>query len=347
MTILPAARRLFRSRSLFAPSPFGMAVSYLILGFWSFVILFPIYWLVVTSVKLPIQVFQGPVYLPWLDFQPSPHAWRYIFYDLRNDTLRPFLNTVVVSLWSSALALVLGGAASYALVRFRYRVSFGAVIFFLGSLALVILAVLAGVPWPVAAASGVALFLILLGTLGRRFQRGLGNNDIAFWMISQRILPPVAVVIPIYIVFQQFGLLDTRLALIITYMAVNLPIVVWLLRDYFETIPLELEESAAVDGASRLRIFVSIVLPLSVPGLVATFLFILVLAWNEYLLALFLSSANAQTLPLTIAAQNATRGPQWWYMSVLTLIMIVPVIFLALLLERFIARGLLIGALKG
>jgi multiple sugar transport system permease protein len=84
-----------------------------------------------------------------------------------------------------------------------------------------------------------------------------------------------------------------------------------------------------------------------VPGLVATFLFVLVFAWNEYLLALFLSSANAQTMPLTVAAQNATRGPQWWYMSVLILIMILPVIGMAIALERYIARGLLVGAVRG
>ena len=119
------------------------------------------------------------------------------------------------------------------------------------------------------------------------------------------------------------------------------------MRDYFQSIPLELEESAAIDGASRYRIFRTIVLPLSVPGLVATFLFVLVFAWNEYLFALFLTTAKAQTLPLTVAAQNATRGPQWWYMSVLILIMIVPVIAMAIALERYIARGLLVGALKG
>jgi multiple sugar transport system permease protein len=161
------------------------------------------------------------------------------------------------------------------------------------------------------------------------------------------MLPPVAVVIPIYVFFQQLKLLDTRTGLIITYVAINLPIVIWLMRDYFLTIPKELEECAAVDGASRYRIFWNIVLPVSLPGLVATFLFVLVFTWNEYLLALFLSGADAQTLPLTVAAQNATRGPQWWYMSVLILIMIIPVIAMAIMLERFIARGLLVGAVKG
>src|SRR5581483_900374 len=180
-----------------------------------------------------------------------------------------------------------------------------------------------------------------------RFHRSLGNNDIAFWMVSQRVLPPVAVVIPIYIMFQQLKLLDTWPALIITYVAANLPIVVWLMRDYFLTIPIELEECAAIYGASRYRTFWSIVLPLSVPAFVATFLFVLVFAWNEYLFALFLTNPNAQTLPVSIAAQNATRGPQWWYMSVLVLIMILPVIIMAILLERYMAKGLLVGAVKG
>jgi multiple sugar transport system permease protein len=166
-------------------------------------------------------------------------------------------------------------------------------------------------------------------------------------MISQRILPPVAVVIPIYVLFQQLRLLDTHAALIITYAATNLPIVVWLMRDYFDKLPWELEEAAVVDGASAFRVFRSITLPLSVPGLVATFLIVLVFAWNEYLLALFLSSADAQTMPLTVAAQNATRGPQWWYMSVLIQIMILPVVALAVALERVVSRGLLVGAVKG
>jgi multiple sugar transport system permease protein len=161
------------------------------------------------------------------------------------------------------------------------------------------------------------------------------------------MLPPVAVVIPIYVMFQKLSLLDTWPALIVTYVAANLPIVVWLMRDYFQSIPRELEECAAIDGASRYRTFWSIVLPLSVPGLVATFLFVLVFAWNEYLLALFLTTAKAQTLPLTVAAQNNTRGPQWWYMSVLILIMIIPVIAMAIALERYMAKGLLVGAVKG
>ena len=324
-----------------------MLVSYTLLFAWAFVVLFPLYWLAVTSLKTPLDVNDGPFYIPWRDFQPTLENWRYIFVDLGPDTFRPYTNTVVVGLTSTTITLILGSMAAYGLVRMRYQVSFGAIASFVAGVALAVVVIAAQVPWQVGAVAGFALFLLLLNTVARRVKRGVGNDDIAFWMISQRMLPPVAVVIPIYIFFQQLELLDTWAGLIIAYVASHLPIVVWLMRDYFQSIPIELEESASIDGASPYRIFRSIVLPLSIPGLVATFLFILVFAWNEYLIALFLTSANAQTLPLTVAAQNATRGPQWWYMSVLILIMIGPVIAMAIALERFIARGLLVGAVKG
>ena len=166
--------------------------------------------------------------------------------------------------------------------------------------------------------------------------------DIAFWLISQRILPPVAVVIPLYVLFQRIGLLDTLLALIVTYVATNLPIVVWLMRDYFSVAAVELEESASVDGASPFRIFRSIVLPVAAPGLVATFMLVLIFAWNEYLLALFLGLRRPDDAPAR-GGPERDPGPQWWYMSVLILIVIVPVIVMAVVLEQFISRGILVG----
>jgi len=302
--------RLFQRKSILAPSPVGMALSYLALGIWTVIVLLPLYWLVVTSLKIPIQVHEGPFYIPFVDFQPSLHAWDYVLLgDLSRDTLRTYINTVIVAPTSALLALLLGTAAAYALVRFDYRPRLGAILSFIGCVVLMIIAVILGVPWQIAVVAGLAVFIIILITIGRRFKRALGNDDIAFWMISQRMLPPIAVVIPIYVLFQRLNLLDTQLALIITYVAINLPIVIWLMRDYFRTIPIELEECAAIDGASRYRTFWSIVLPLAVPGLVATFLFVLVFTWNEYLLALFLSGAKAQTLPYVISSQNATRGP--------------------------------------
>ena len=309
--------------------------------------LFPIYWLIVTSFKTAQDVDKGPFYVPFVDFQPTLDAWHYILIELGNDTLRPYVNTVIVGLTSSLIALVLGSFAAYALVRFAYRPRIGLIGVAIGCIAFVFVTVALGAPPAIAIASAIAIFIILAQTVGRRFRRSLANRDIAFWLISQRILPPIAVAIPLYVLFQQTGLLDSIVALIITYVATNLPIVVWLMRDYFASLPRELEESASVDGASVYRVVRSIVLPISVPGLVATFLIVLIFAWNEFLIALVLTSAEAQTMPLQVAAQNATRGPQWWAMSVLILIMIAPVVVMAIALERYITRGILVGALKG
>jgi multiple sugar transport system permease protein len=340
-------RNPLRRRSPLDISPGAKVISYVLLIGWSIVVLFPIYWLAVTSLKLPIQVDKGPFYIPFVDFQPSLDAWHNILIELGNDTLRPYVNTVIVGLTSAVIATAMGASAAYALVRFDYRPRVALIV--LAGITLVggYAAILGGVPWPVAVASGAAVFLLLAQPIARRFRRTLGNSDIAFWLISQRILPPIAVVVPLYVLYQQIGLLDTQAALVLTYIATNLPIVVWLMRDYFAALPIELEEAAAVDGASVYRIVRSVVLPIAVPGLVATFLIALIFAWNEYLIALVLTSAKAQTMPLLVAAQDATRGPQWWAMSVLVLIMIVPVIVMAILLERYISRGILIGAVKG
>jgi len=340
-------RNPLRRRSAVDLPPLGKLGAYILLILWAFIVLFPLWWLVVTSFKLPVDVDRGPFYLPFVDFQPTLNAWKYILVELGNDTLRPYINTVVVGFSSAVIAIVLGSSSAYALVRFTYRPRVGIIGLFVGTMILAFASMLLGTPWQVAVVAGVAVFVLLAQTIGRRFRRSLGNGDIAFWLISQRILPPIAVVVPIYVLFQQVGLLDSQLALIITYVAVNLPIAVWLMRDYFASLPRELEESAAVDGASIYRIMRSIVLPISVPGLVATFLIVLIFAWNEFLIALVLTSANAQTMPLQVAAQNATRGPQWWAMSVLILIMIAPVVIMAILLERYITKGILVGALKG
>ena len=328
------------------PTP-AKIFAFVLLVLWTIVVLFPIYWLFVTSFKTPYQVDKGPFYIPFVDFQPTLDAWHYILVDLGNDTIRPYINTVIVGLTSATIALAMGSFTAYALVRFTYRPRVGIIGIFIGCVALFVVLGLAGAPLALAVAAAGAVFLIAAQTVGRRFRWALGNSDIAFWLISQRILPPIAVAIPMYVLFQQVGLLDSIVALVIVYVAANLPIVVWLMREYFAALPRELEESAAVDGASVFRIVRSIVFPISVPGLVATFLIVLIFAWNEFLIALVLTSANAQTMPLQVAAQNATRGPQWWAMSVLILIMITPVIVMAIALERYITRGILVGALKG
>ena len=340
--------------SLFeAPAPGKMALlpklaTYAVLALWTLVVLFPLYWIVITSFKLPIDVSTGPFYLPFIDYQPSMHAWNYLFVEQGSDTLRPYLNSLIIASVSTVLSVIVGAMAAYALTRITYKPSIGSIVLFIAAIALIVWLVgWQGVDWRIASFTGLMLFVLALRGLGARFTHRLGNADILFWIISQRILPPVVAAIPIYIMFQQVGLLDTHVALIVTYMTVNLPIVVWLLYDFFDGIPREIEESAALDGASRYRIFGEIMLPLAKPGLVATTLLVMILSWNEYLLALFLSTVKAQTMPLLVSAQNATRGPQWWTMSVLIVTMIVPVIAMTLALQKFIAKGLLLGAVKG
>ena len=339
-------QRLFEPKTLDSQAPVPKFLTYALLVFWTLVVLFPLYWVLVTSFKAEMEVNSGPYYLPFVDFEPNLAAWHFMLFE--NNTLWPYFNSVIVATISTGLSVLIGSLAAYALVRIRFQVKLAAVGCFILLLAGVIVAVAAfGANWILASAIAIALFILFLGTIGRRFRMALGNNDIEFWMISNRIMPPIVAVLPIYVMFQQLRLLDTQVALIATYTAVNLPIVVWLTRDFFASIPLDLDESAEIDGASKFRVFFTIALPLVRSGLVATVMLVLILAWNEYLLALFLSNANAQTMPVLVSAQNTTRGPQWWYMSVLIVIMIVPVIVIATFLQKHIARGLLSGAVKG
>ena len=341
---------LLRPSSPLDPSPLSMAVSYALLGFWAFVVLFPLYWVFITSFKLPIDVNDGPFYLMWVDFQPSAHAWKYIFVDLGRDTFRPYLNSVIVALISSALALALGSMAGYGLAPHALPAAPGQ--------HRAVRPAAWRSPSPRSSASACRgrsrwprrspCSCCWLQTVGRRFKRALGNDDIAFWMISQRILPPVAVVIPVYVLFQQIG--PARFARRADHhLRRGQPADRGLADARF--LPGDPARARGIgDDRRRLALHASsvkIVLPISRPSLASAFLLMLILTWNEYLLALMLSTADTQTLPLLIAAQNATRGPQWWYMSVLILIMIVPVVAMAIALERYIRRGMLIGAVKG
>ncbi|TIP74174.1 MAG: carbohydrate ABC transporter permease [Mesorhizobium sp.] len=340
------ARRLFEPASIDSQAPVARIVTYVLLFLWTLVVVIPLYWVFITSFKGPGEVDSGPFYLPFVDFAPSLQAWDFML--VQNYTLRPYMNSVVVAVASTLLAVLIGSLAAYALVRIRFQVKLAAVAIFLILLTAIIVAVATfGVRWEIAIVVAAALFVIALFTLVGRTRLAVGNSDIEFWIISNRIMPPIVAVLPIYVMFQQMRLLDTQVALIATYTAINLPIVVWLTRDFFAGIPLDLEESAQIDGASKFRVFFTIALPLVRSGLVATFLLVLILAWNEYLLALFLSNADAQTMPVLVSAQNTTRGPQWWNMSVLITVMIAPVIVISTILQKHIARGLLVGAVKG
>ena len=208
----------------------------------------------------------------------------------------------------------------------------------------------------VIAASGSTLLVVAIGAMAgyglARYAyhwRALGwrNDNIAFWIISQRFLPPALFVVPFLMLYARLNLVDTHLGLILAYTMFNVPFAVWIMRDFFKNLPQDLEDSALVDGATHWQAFVRIVLPLSAPGLVSVAILSFIFSWNEYLYALMLTNFDAITIPVLIAGQNNTRGIQWWYISALTLAAVTPVIVMGLLLERYIIRGLTAGALKG
>ena len=279
-----------------------LTVTHILLIVWAVICLFPIYWLAITSFKLPIAVFRGPKYLPWIDFEPTLDAWNYLLSGpVQHKVVSSWSNSAILALSSAVLAVIIGSMAGYGLTRFRYFVP--------------------GLNW--------------------------GNNDVAFWIISQRMLPPVVVILPFLIMYRFVGLVDTHVGMILAYTVFNLPFAVWIMRDFFSSLPVDLEESALIDGASRMQAFRKIVLPLSTPGLVATFLFCMMFSWNDYLFALMLTFSRASTMPMYIAGEGTqTYGPQWWYLSALSLLAVAPMIVVALLVERYITRGLVVGAIK-
>ena len=281
-------------------------VIYALLLIWAFICLFPVYWTVTTTFKAAPDVMKGNL-LPWWDFVPK-------WLGLRSLGLSPetiFSESTVREeflkrFWNSAIAAF--GSSAIALI--------------LGS----------------CAAYGLSRFSYRFG-----FMR---NSDISFFFLSQLILPPVVLALPFLVLYKELALLDTRIGLIALYALTVLPIVVWIMRDQFSSIPVELEEAALVDGQSIWGAFFTIVLPIALPGMVAAFIISLVLTWNEYFFAALLTSTHAKTLPVMVASQTGSQGISWWSMAALSLAAILPLIIIGILLERFIIKGMAAGAVK-
>jgi multiple sugar transport system permease protein len=259
-------------------------LTYVALGVWAGICLFPMYWLLVTSLKGPLDIVSGPVYAPFIDYPPSLDAWTYILFNSNDAPLLRYLNSVVVGLTSTALTVTFAGLAVYGLTRFRHVVSWPAIAFVLvaaGFAGLAFIAVSARIRLLLVFATALS---ILAAVQARRYGRQvLRSTDILIAILATRILPPVVIVLPIYLIVQKIGALDTRFALIATYTAVNLPVAVWLSQPVLGEVATDLEEAAQLDGASRFRIFFKIVVPVAARGLFATGLLIFVLCWNEYL----------------------------------------------------------------
>jgi multiple sugar transport system permease protein len=197
-----------------------------------------------------------------------------------------------------------------------------------------------------------AILALALGTpaayaIARFRFRRWRNRDITVWFLSQRVLPPVATVIPFYLTMRSLGLLDTHLALILINATFVLPFVVVILRQTFMDLPIELEEAALIDGANHFGAFWRVALPLAVPSLAATGLIIFAFTWNEFLFAVAISSDTAITVPVHIAGAIDTRGVQFWFMGVRAMTAMIPPVIIALIAQRYIVRGLTLGAVRG
>jgi multiple sugar transport system permease protein len=198
-------------------------------------------------------------------------------------------------------------------------------------------------------ASATTVCSVMLGTcMGYSFVRfNTGGGHLAFWVLSQRFLPPVAIVLPIFLLYRNFGLYDTRAGLVLVYTVFTLPLSSWLMYTYFRHVPRELEDAALVDGANRWQAFWRVALPLAAPGIAAAAVFAFIAVWTEFFFALILTSRYAFTLPTVFRSFTGFQGAQYGESSALAVTSLVPSIVLGMLVQRHLVRGLTMGSVQG
>lgn len=254
--------------------------------------LFPIYWIVSVAFKSRPDIFAGPE--RYFIFQPTLANLEAILFG-RRSFVPNLINSGIIAVSSTGLAVLFGTLAGYALSRWRFR----------------------------------------------------GSRDIAFYILSTRMMPPIAVIIPMYLIFRSLGLIDTFGAIIIAHTVFSLPLVTWLMKSFFDDLPVELEEAAKVDGCTVPQAFWWITLPLSLPGLASAAIFAFIFSWNEFLFSLILTGFETKTLPVAVIGFQASLGVRWGEMAAGATVAIIPVLVFALLVQRYLVRGLTAGAVKG
>lgn len=275
-----------------------LALKYLAVTLWSGFVIFPFLWMLTTSFKTANGVTGGATWLPWLQYQPSLGGWQSLFGGAGGvNIVKPYLNSLVVTLSGSAIALILGTLAAYGLSRFSFRAG------------------------------------------------PIRNGDITFFFISQRIMPPIVLAIPFFLMLRWLGLLDSLPGLILIYVALLMPIAVWVMVDFFNTIPRGLDEMAWMDSCPPVTTFLRVILPNVMPGLVVAGMFCLIFGWNDFFFAFTLTFTKTQLLPVSIVALNSSVTP-WWALSAAAIVSVAPLAVLAFVVERFLSRGGLAGAVR-
>ncbi len=289
-------RRLHRiEMNIERRTPVQWAVLWVILGIFTLWTIFPIFWALVTSFKFTGDAY-NPTVIPWVQFKPTLQGWKFVFITAGERTLRSLRNSIIIAFFSSAISMMLGAMAGYALARYVFK--------------------------------------------------GWKNKDIAVWILSNRMFPPVAVVIPYFLFMRTLRLLDSPVAIILAHTVLNLPLAVWLMLDFFRDLPRDLEDAAMIDGCSPLGAFYRIALPLAAPGLVAVYVLSFIFSWNEFIFVLVLGFNKAITIPITIAGALTTKGLEFWKVASMSLIGIIPVVVLATFVSKYLIRGLTLGAIK-
>ncbi len=174
-----------------------------------------------------------------------------------------------------------------------------------------------------------------------------GSNYYMIFMMGAQMIPPIAIVIPLYVILRKLGLYDTRWGIILVYQSFVLPLVIWLMQSYFATIPSEIEDAARIDGCNRIQALVRVILPLSGPGLVSVIVFAFIASWNEYLYAFIYSSVDAKTLPVLIGEFSTKLGLEYLKIAAAGVLASLPPIILALIFQKYLIKGLTAGAVKG
>jgi multiple sugar transport system permease protein len=164
--------------------------------------------------------------------------------------------------------------------------------------------------------------------------------------MSVQMIPPIAIVIPLYVILRQFNLLDTHIGLVLVYMSLILPLAIWMMRSYLATIPAELEEAAMIDGASRIGALIRVTLPLAIPGVITVAVFTFVVAWNEYLYAFTLTNVSAKTLPVLIGEFSTKLGLEHLKIAAAGVVASLPPLVIAFAFQRYLVRGMTAGAIK-
>ncbi len=267
----------------------GLVIQAILLIVIAIFCVFPFYWMVTTSLKTQVVALESPPV--WL-FEPTFSNYTEVL--LKDGVGRTLINSLIVAVSTTLLAVLLGLPAAFALARFEFR----------------------------------------------------GKKDLWFWFITNRMVSPIVLALPFFLIVRKMGLMDTHIVLILIYLTFNLPIVIWICTDQFRSIPFDLDEAAMLDGASQWRIFRSICLPLAMPGVAVSSIFSFIFSWNELMFALILTRSNAKTAPaMAVSFMEGYILPYGKIMATSTLI-VIPVIIFALIASKQLVRGLTMGAVK-